>query len=100
MWSSGTPTLLPQRFRLEVGFQAHLRVAFEVGHVEPVRVKAVHLCEQLPRPADRLLLEVVAEGPIPQHFEESMMVAVFADIVKILDILYVSGRDSREITVT
>lgn len=35
-----------------------------------------HLREQLPRPADGLLLEVVAKGPVAQHLKERVVVHV------------------------
>ena len=47
----------PQVARLFVRGEAQALVALEVGRVEAVRVEAVHLSEELPRPRDGLLLE-------------------------------------------
>ena len=41
----------------------------------PVAGQAVGDSKQLPRPVDRLFLEVVAEGPRAQHLEEGVVVA-------------------------
>jgi hypothetical protein len=51
----------------------------EFGLVEPP-----HFGEKLPRPLDGFLLEVVAEGPVAQHFEEGVVVAVATDHVQIV----------------
>src|SRR3546814_8946455 len=43
--------------------------------------EAPGLGDQRPRMVDRLFLEIVAEGEIPQHFKESMMPRRIADII-------------------
>ena len=52
--------------------------------VKPVRSETPALREQLPGPVDRLGLEVVAEAPVPQHLEESVVVGVVADILEVV----------------
>src|SRR3546814_12284274 len=47
-------------------------------------LQAPGLGDQRPRMVDRLFLEIVAEGEIPQHFKESMMPRRIADIVEII----------------
>jgi hypothetical protein len=76
--------LEPQLPRLLVGGQAQLRIALEVGRVQPVAGDAVDLREQLPRPLHRFLLEVVAEGPVAQHLEERVVVRVLAHVVEVV----------------
>ena len=41
------------------------------------------LCEELPRPLDGLALEVIAEGEIPQHLKERVMMGGLAYVLKI-----------------
>ena len=67
-------------------------VAGEDGHVEPVRIDAPHLGEQLPRPLDRLGLEVVAERPVAEHLEEGVVVVVSADVLEI--VVLAAGPDA------
>ena len=42
------------------------------------------LCEQVPRKLDRAILEIVAEGEIPEHFEERMVARCITDIVEVV----------------
>mmetsp|Transcript_8482 Transcript_8482/g.19812 ORF Transcript_8482/g.19812 Transcript_8482/m.19812 type:complete len:233 (+) Transcript_8482:2545-3243(+) len=74
----------PERFRLEVLGHAKLRVALEVGDVEALGIDAVRPREELPRPGDGVLLEVVAEGPVAEHLEEGVVVHVLANVVKVV----------------
>ena len=59
-------------------------VALEVGRVEAAFVDAPDLGEQLPGPGDRLFLEVVAERPVAEHLEESVVVGVVPDVVEVI----------------
>ena len=52
----------PQLLGLEIRLKVHVWVSFEVCHIESVRVEAVHLCEEFPRPFNGLLLEIVTKG--------------------------------------
>ena len=74
----------PQRLRLEVGLESRGGIAFKPSCVEAVGVESVDLGEKLEAPADRLLLEVVAEGPIAQHLEEGVVIGVLANILEIV----------------
>ena len=82
----------PQRRRLVVGRQALLRVALEDGRVQPALVQAPHLRQQLPRPADRFLLEVVAERPVAEHLEEGVVIGVLAHVVEV--VVLAAGPDA------
>lgn len=44
----------------------------------------LYLGEELPGPADGLLLEVVAEGPVPKHLKEGVVVGVLPHIVEVV----------------
>ena len=48
--------------------------------------------EQFPRPGDRFLLEVVAEGPVAEHLEEGVVVGVLADVVEV--VVLAAGADA------
>ena len=47
-------------------------------------VEAVILGDQLPGEPDGVILEIVAEGEIPQHFEEGVVAGGVADIVEVI----------------
>mmetsp|Transcript_82711 Transcript_82711/g.230655 ORF Transcript_82711/g.230655 Transcript_82711/m.230655 type:complete len:399 (+) Transcript_82711:2010-3206(+) len=77
--------LLPNRPRFLV--RRHLRllgVAAVVCGVEPGWVNPPDHGEKLPRPCDGLLFEVVAERPIPKHFEKGVVIDVLAHIFKVV----------------
>jgi hypothetical protein len=82
----------PELPRLVVLVQALLRVAAEDGDVQPVAVEFPDLGEQLPRPADRLPLEVVPERPVPEHLEERVVVGVLAHVVQV--VVLAAGPDA------
>src|SRR5439155_1646598 len=48
--------------------------------------------DELPGPGDRLLLEVVAEGEVPQHLEEGVMARREADVLEV--VVLPSGADA------
>ena len=75
---------LPKRLRFEVGLETSRGIAFKPRRVEAIWVEAVDLREQFKAPTDRLLLEVVAEGPVAEHFEEGVVVGVLAHIFEIV----------------
>ena len=83
---------LPESLRLEVGLEARRGIALEPGRVEAVRVEAVDLGEELESPADRLLLEVVAEGPVAEHLEERVVVGVEPDVFEV--VMLTAGTDA------
>ena len=74
----------PDRFSLQIRRQILIRIPFKVGRVQPIRINPPNLGQQLKRPPDRFLLEVVPERPVPQHLKESMVVSVLAHIIKIV----------------
>lgn len=43
-----------------------------------------YLSQQLPCPADSLLLEIVPKGPVAQHLKEGVVVHVLANIIKVI----------------
>ena len=74
----------PQRLRFKIRREPRVRVAFKPCCVEAIGIEAVDLGEQLETPADRLVFEVVAERPVAEHFEESVVIGVLADIFEIV----------------
>ena len=78
--------------RFLVGLQAIRRVALENRRVQAILVDAPDLRQQLPRPADRFLLEVIAERPVAEHLEEGVVIGVLADVVEI--VVLAAGADA------
>ena len=76
--------LLPQVERLVVGVID--------GDGQPVGIEAPFLGQQGPGVMDRLFLEIVAEGEIPQHFEEGVVARGVADIVEV--VVLAAGADA------
>ncbi len=74
------PKVTSFRIRLET----LLGITLKVCHIQTVGRQAVHLSEELPSHLDSFLLEVVTERPVTQHLEESVVVRVLSDIVKIV----------------
>ena len=54
------------------------------GHHQPRRVQSPDAGQQLPRPLDRVVLEVVAERPVAQHLEEGVVTRGVAHLVQIV----------------
>ena len=73
------PSLLVRR-----NSAAEMKIALAIGGVQPVFLKAVNLCEQLPRPCRSLFLEIAGEGPVAKHLEKGVVVSVFADVVEVI----------------
>ena len=59
-----------------IPLQTLLRRSLKDGDIEPILRKLVHLCQQLPRPGDDFLLEVVTEGPVTQHLKHGVVIGV------------------------
>ena len=50
------------------------------------------LDDQLPRPRDSFLFEVIAKGPVPQHFEKRVVIGVEAHVFEV--IVLAAGADA------
>ncbi len=74
----------PEVAGLEVGGLVGGGVALEVGGVEAIGGELADLGQELPGPVDGVLLEVVAEGPVAQHLEEGVVVAVAAYVLEVV----------------
>ncbi len=73
---------LPERLGLRVGPE---RLAPpEHGQPEPLPGQGVLLRHQLPAEGDRVLLEVVAEGEVPEHLEEGVMPRGPPDLLQVV----------------
>lgn len=79
-----------------VGFMIELRgVAFAGGvdgRVKSVGRKSPPFDHKFPSPGDGVFFEVVAEGPVPQHFKKGVVVGVIADILKV--VVFAAGADA------
>ena len=60
--------------------------------VDALRWKFPHFDDQFPRPGDGFCLEIVAERPIPEHFEKRVMVRVEPDIFEV--IVFAAGANA------
>ena len=83
--------LLPIVVSLLVERHAVLVRTFEHRGVHPLGGQPVNVVQQLPGPLDRLLLEIVAVGPVAQHFEHRMVIGVVADLLQVV----VLARDAQ-----
>jgi hypothetical protein len=61
-----------------------LVVAGGDGDHQPRGIKLQFLGDEPPRVLDRAFLEIVAEGEVPQHFEEGLVAAGVAHIVEVI----------------
>ena len=75
---------LPEFFRFGIGRDAIGLVPGEDRRVDPVFLQAPHVGEQIPRPLDRLGLEIIAERPVAQHLEKRVVKSVEPDILQIV----------------
>ena len=81
----GTPaTLLPELFGVVI--------FAEDGDVELVFGEAVFAGDEVPGELDGVGFEVIAEGEIAQHFEESVVAAGVADVFEI--VMLAAGADA------
>ena len=58
--------------------------ALEYSCIHTRLIKTINLCQQLPSPADSLLLEVVAERPVTQHLEHCVVVCIVTNLLKVV----------------
>jgi len=59
-------------------------VALVDGDPQTIAVEAEHLGDELPRPRDRFLLEVVAETEVAEHLEEHEVALRATDVVEVV----------------
>ena len=52
--------------------------------VEPIGGEIPGIYQQFPAPLDSFFLEIVAEGPVAEHLEESVVVGVEADVLQVV----------------
>lgn len=83
--------LPPIAVSLLVERHAVLLGAFVHRGVHPFGGQSVDTVQQLPRPLDRLLLEVIAVGPVAEHFEHGVVIRVVAHLFEVV----VLARDAQ-----
>ena len=74
----------PHVVGLRIEGHAVLLRSLEDGGVHPLGRQFVDLGQQLPRPFDRLPLEVIAVGPVAQHLEHGVVVGVVPHLFQIV----------------
>jgi len=73
------------------------------GRVEPLRREAPAPDDQLPRPVDGFLFEIIAEAPVAEHLEKRVVIRVEADVIEVVvlaagaDALLRVGRAARRV---
>ena len=80
----GREVLLPEASGLIVALQAFVGRSLEDGHIEAILGQLEYLGQVFPRPVDSLVLEVVPEGPVPQHLEHRVVVGVVAYFLEVV----------------
>ena len=83
---SGTEQLSPEipGFPVKLSGVALALVRRVHGGVQAFRRKSPPLHDQLPGPADSFLLEIIPEGPVPQHFKKRVVVGVIPHILQVI----------------
>mmetsp|Transcript_122309 Transcript_122309/g.191848 ORF Transcript_122309/g.191848 Transcript_122309/m.191848 type:complete len:205 (+) Transcript_122309:2390-3004(+) len=61
-----------------------LGIASIIRRIKPCRINLVNIRQQVPRPSNSLLLEIIAERPISKHLEEGMMINILSDIFQVI----------------
>ena len=75
---------LPQGLCLKIGLKSRCWIPLKPCRIEAIGVEAIDLREQFKAPPNRLLLEVVAEGPVAEHLEEGVVVGVLAHVFEVV----------------
>ena len=77
----GLPDLVGLLVALEgIGIVA----AFENGHIEAVFVNTAHPSQKIPGPPNGFLLEIIAEAPVAEHFEEGVVVGIAPHLFQVV----------------
>ena len=84
--------LRPQLPRLLIALARIARIGLVDGGVNAVRREMEALDDQLPRPPDGFLFEVVAEAPVPEHLEEGVVIRVEPDVIEV--VVFAAGADA------
>ena len=83
-----TAGLFEQGFPVVVGFLVKvgwvIRARAINGGVKALGGKAPSLNHELPCPGDGVLLEIIPEGPVPQHLEKGVVVGILAHILEVV----------------
>ena len=74
----------PKRGGFVIALQHVGAIALIYGGIEVFRIDLEFIHEKSPSPFDRLLLEVIAETPVAQHFKKRMVVGILAHLFQIV----------------
>ena len=78
------------RFLIELARFARTR--FLNGRVKPLRRKFPAINHEIPSPLDRFLLEIIAEAPVAEHLEKSVVIGVEPDVIEV--VVFAAGTDA------
>ena len=80
----GRKVLEPKVSSFMIRLESLGRIALEPGRVEPFGVDSKDVGQQRPGPIDRFGLEVITEGPVPQHLEEGVVIRVTSHVFEVV----------------
>ena len=92
--SGGLKFLRPNvpRFLIQFARVAFARIRLIDGCVKAMSREFPNLGHKFPRPLDGFAFEVIAEGPVSEHFEERVVICVESDVFKI--VVFASGANA------
>ena len=76
--------LCPVTCSFVVAFKSFFRASFEHCCIKVFRVNLEYINQELPCPRDSFLLEIIAERPVTQHFEHSVVVCVVTHFFQVV----------------
>ena len=76
--------LFPEVKCLLVHRHAILGCTLKYGGIEPILGHTIDLGQEFPRPANCLFLEIVAERPVAEHLEHSVVVGIVAHLLEVV----------------
>ena len=59
-------------------------IAFKDGYIQPVFRDLINFGQEFPGPGQGIFFKVIAKGPVSEHFEHGMVVAIHAHIFQII----------------
>ncbi len=80
----GRKMFAPYRLGFIVAFETFGCAALEYGGIEVCRIEMKNIYKIFPCHVDGALLEIVAERPVAEHFEHSMVISVMAYFLKVV----------------
>lgn len=76
--------LLPYRSRLIVAVKTLVGSTFEYSRIKTRRIEFKHVDKIFPGHVDSLLFEIIAERPVAEHLEHSVVVGVVSNLFEVV----------------